>query len=254
MTGSGIRFETTRVLSIAAFLLVWQIAAVWAASALLPSPLAVADTLWRYLAQGQLGRDVGITLARVGASFVVAMIVGTAIGIAMGRHEPIDRFFDAWLVLGLNIPALVIMILCYVWFGLTELAAIAAVAANKVPVVAVTVREGARALDQELVQVGRVLRLSWRRAFLKITLPQLVPYLMAAARNGLALVWKIVLVVELIGRSNGVGFQLGIYFQLFDIASILAYTAAFVIVVLALEGLILRPLEVRLTGWRDVRA
>ena len=74
---------------------------------------------------------------------------------------------------------------------------------------------------------------------------------MAAARSGLALIWKIVLVVELLGRSNGVGFQLGIYFQLFDITGILAYTFAFAAVILAIEAGVLQPLERRATRWRS---
>ena len=58
------------------------------------------------------------------------------------------------------------------------------------------------------------------------------------------------LVVELIGCSDGVGFQLSSYFQLFDITAILAYTLAFVTVVYGIEALVLRPLENRLSGWR----
>ncbi|MGH6981618.1 MAG: ABC transporter permease, partial [Stellaceae bacterium] len=69
-------------------------------------------------------------------------------------------------------------------------------------------------------------------------------------RTGLSLIWKIVLVVELIGRSNGVGFRLGLYFQFFDIANILAYSASFIAIVLAIEALAIRPLERRLTRWR----
>ncbi|UCC57332.1 MAG: ABC transporter permease subunit, partial [Gammaproteobacteria bacterium] len=89
-----------------------------------------------------------------------------------------------------------------------------------------------------------------QRTFVQVYLPQLYPYLMAAARSGLALIWKIVLVVELLGRSNGVGFQLGTFFQFFDITGILAYTLAFAAVVLVAEIILLRPLERRLTRWR----
>jgi NitT/TauT family transport system permease protein len=53
-------------------------------------------------------------------------------------------------------------------------------------------------------------------------LPQLAPYLAAAAHSGLSLVWKIVLIVELLGRPNGVGFEIGVAFQLFDVTRILA--------------------------------
>ena len=69
-------------------------------------------------------------------------------------------------------------------------------------------------------------------------------------RSGLALIWKIVLVVELLGRSNGVGFQLNIFFQFFDIGSILAYTLAFAAVILLVEAVGMRPLERRITRWR----
>ena len=81
-------------------------------------------------------------------------------------------------------------------------------------------------------------------------LPQLAPFLAASARSGLALIWKIVLVVELLGRSNGVGFQLHLFFQLFDVPSILAYTIAFVIVVQVLELGVLQPWERHVGRWR----
>ena len=85
-------------------------------------------------------------------------------------------------------------------------------------------------------------------------LPQLQPYFAAASRSGLALIWKIALVVELLGRSNGVGFQIHLYFQLFDVAAILAYTLAFVVVMLLIEFLLVQPLEARSTRWRPKRA
>ena len=100
------------------------------------------------------------------------------------------------------------------------------------------------------MQVADAYRLSRWRRFTQVYLPQLHPYLFAAARTGLSLIWKIVLVVELLGRSEGIGFQLNVFFQLFDIAGILAYTLVFAGVVLIVEAFVLRPLERRLTRWR----
>ncbi len=239
-----------RWLSALALLAAWQVAASVAQSPLVPSPAAVALALGRLIVQGRLPIDLGITLLRVAASFVLAMAVGAAIGILMGESRRADRLLDLWLVLGLNIPALVIIFLCYLWLGLGEVAAVVAVALNKVPTSAVILREGARAVDRELLQVAEVLRLSWSRRLRLVYLPQLYPYLMAATRSGLALIWKIVLVAELVGRSNGVGFQLGVYFAFFDITNILAYTASFIAVVAAAESLAIRPLERRLLRWR----
>lgn len=240
-----------RWLSLGAFVCGWQLAATLIASDQLPGPWQVLQSLLHHLTQGELLPSIAITLRRVALSFVLAMAAGVLVGFLMGRFPLADTLLDGVLILGLNVPALVVIILCYIWFGLVESAAVAAVALNKMPLVAVTVREGVRAVDRSLLQVGEVFRVPLGRRLRRIYLPQLYPYLMAAARAGLSLIWKIVLVVELLGRSNGVGFQLGTFFQFFDIRSILAYTLAFVLVIYAIESLVLRPLEARLNRWRQ---
>jgi NitT/TauT family transport system permease protein len=239
-----------RLLSLALLAITWMAAAAIADTPMLPGPWAVAKNMLWHATDGELLYHVGVTLTRVAIAFVIAMTVGTAIGVVMGRLRQLDMAFDAWLVLGLNVPALVVIILCYIWLGLTDVAAVTAVAINKIPTVVVTVREGARAIDRQLLQVAQIYRLSWSKRLTKVYLPQLFPYLMVAARSGLALIWKIVLVVELLGRSEGVGFQLSIYFQFFDISSILAYTLAFIGVVLFIELAVAHPLERHLTRWR----
>ncbi|MEB4591517.1 ABC transporter permease [Candidatus Thiothrix sp. Deng01] len=240
----------SRLIALCGFVLLWQVAAWWLASRSLPGPLAVLETLWQQLLSGELLFHLGVTLLRVVVSFTLAMLAGVALGILMGSRRNWDNWLDALLILGLNIPALVTIILCYIWLGLGETAAVLAVALNKIPTVVVTLREGARAIDHELLQVAQVYRLSRWQTFHQVYLPQLYPYLFGAARNGLALIWKIVLVVELLGRSNGVGFQLGNYFHFFDIQGVLAYTLAFALIVLALEALLLRPLERHVNRWR----
>ncbi len=239
-----------RLASLLVFVLLWHVLASVLQSNALPAPLMVFGRVVDETLSLVMPYHLGITLSRVVIAFAAAMVIGTVIGIAMGRWRTLDLFLDGWLVLGLNVPALVTIILCYVWFGLNDTAAIVAVAINKIPTVIVTVREGARAVDPRLMQVASAYRLPRWRTLSRVYLPQLYPYLMAAARTGLSLIWKIVLVVELLGRSNGIGFQLNVFFQFFDIAGILAYTLVFAAIVLVVEAFALRPLERRLTRWR----
>jgi ABC-type nitrate/sulfonate/bicarbonate transport system permease component len=251
----GLRLSTERAwlwrsASLIGVAAVWEIAARLADSNMLPTPIAVLAAVYRDTRSGQLPLELGITMARVVAAFVVAMSVGTVIGFMMGRSRKLNLLLDGPLVLALNIPALVIIILCYLWLGLTEVAVIVAVALNKIPVVVVTTREGTRAIDARLLAVAQVYRVPRSVTLYRVILPQLYPYLIASARNGLALIWKIVLVAELLGRSNGVGFELSVFFQFFDITSILAYTLAFAAVVMVIEAGVMRPLEKRLMRWR----
>jgi NitT/TauT family transport system permease protein len=239
-----------RLISLAALIAAWWIGSHFAGERLLPEPQAVAMAIWAEARSGALAFNLATTLARVAASFIIAMALGTVLGLLMGRDRNIDRLGDPWLVALLNLPALVIIVLAYVWAGLTETAAIAAVALNKLPIATVTVREGARSLDAGLDDMAQVFRMGpWVR-LRHVVLPQLAPYLAAAARSGLSLVWKIVLIVELLGRPNGVGFEIGIAFQLFDVTRILAYAFAFVAVMLVIETFLVQPLERHVSRWR----
>lgn len=238
------------VVSLVLLVACWQVAAGFTDPRLFPGPLATGRKLAELAASGDILFHVMATLARVLAAFVIAMTVGIALGIALGLNRTADRLFDPWLVLFLNLPALVVIVLAYIWFGLTEAAAIGAVAFTKIPNVVVTLREGARALDPALAEMAKVYRFGRASTLRHVVMPQLQPYVAAAGRSGIALIWKIVLVVELLGRSNGVGFQVYVAFQLFDVTSILAWSIAFVVVMLLVELLLLQPFERRATRWR----
>lgn len=231
--------------------------ALWSAAALaadkpqtLPTPWTVAALIGQMAASGELLRHSGMTLMRVAASFVLAMAVGGALGLWLGRSREADRWLNPALVIALNIPALVVIVLCYIWIGLNEVAAVAAVAINKIPLVTVMLREGARALRPDLDDMARAYRMAPMARLRHIVLPQLAPHIAAAARAGIALIWKIVLVVEFLGRSNGVGFKIHLYFSMFDVAHVLAWSLSFVVVMLAVDYLILRPCERRANRWR----
>lgn len=238
------------VVSLAVLFALWGIAAAIAQSRVLPPPGAVLAFMWTEATTGELWLHLAMTLLRVTAAFLVAMAIGSAIGVALGLNRTADRLFDPWLILLLNLPALVVIVLAYIWFGLNEASAIGAVALTKVPNVAVTIREGTRAIDPQLTEMARVFRFAPGRMLRHVILPQLQPYFAAATRSGIALIWKIVLVVELLGRPNGVGFQIYTYFQFFDVRAILGYSLAFVVVMLLVEFFFVQPVERRATTWR----
>lgn len=239
-----------RFFSLIVLIAAWAATATLVHSRLLPGPLAVGATTLAELRSGELPFQMACTLARVIGSFAIAMILGSMAGYAMGRSKSVDRFADSWLVVLINMPALVVIIFAYIWIGLNETAAILAVAITKLPNVIVVVREGARALDPEIDEMTRAFQFTGFKRIRHVVIPQLAPYLAASSRSGLSIVWKIVLVVELLGRPNGVGFVLGSAFSLFDMAKILSYAICFIVLMLLIEGLVVQPLERRANRWR----
>lgn len=240
--------------SIPLLLVLWQIASVTVQHRLFPSPGVVFLEIYDLALHKSLLADVGKTLSRAAAAFVVAMCAGIFIGGILGRFRALDGLFGNWVLIGLNIPAIVVAITFYIWFGLTEFALILAVVVNKTPLVAVAMREGVRALDLGLAELAQVYRVGFWQRVRRFTVPQLMPYALTAARTGLSLIWKIVLVFEVLGSDGGVGFRIGIFFQHFDMKGILAYTVAFMAVVILIEYGIMRRLEHKVLGWRPARS
>ena len=243
-----------RALSLGLLLLVWVAAASLTADAsILPQPWALGEAFARAAGSGALPYHLAMTLGRVVMAFVPAMAIGVALGFLMGRYPAFDRWLDPWLVVFLNLPALVLIVLCYLWIGLNELAAIIAVTLNKTAMVMVTVRQGVKSFDPALDDLAFVARLSPRERLRHLILPQLAPWLAVAARNGIAVIWKIVLVVEFLGRSNGIGFRIHLYFQQFQTAHVIAYSLAFVGVMLIVEHMLIQPLETRSVRWKAAK-
>jgi NitT/TauT family transport system permease protein len=144
---------------------------------------------------GALFATMGVTLLRVAATFILVMAVGSVIGHAIGHNTLADRLIEPRIVVLLNLLALVIIVLANIWTALIEAAAICVVGPNKPTNATVTIREGVRALDGGLM--AAVFAYSpWKR-LCHVVPPRLSTFL-AATRSGPTLVWKIVLVVELL--------------------------------------------------------
>src|SRR6202165_2436695 len=113
-----------RVYSLAALIALWALAAALAQSRLLPGPLMVGAVTLADIRSGELPFQMGCTLGRVISSFTIAMVLGTIAGYAMGRSKSVDRYADPWLIVLINMPALVTIIFAYIWIGLNETAPI----------------------------------------------------------------------------------------------------------------------------------
>lgn len=242
--------NSSKFLSIFLFIILWQGFSLVLNSELFPSLIDILKSLYEHCINKDLIFHLLITLKRVFISFVLAMVIGVFFGILMGIFHKNDSLLNIFLIIGLNIPAIVTIMICYIWFGLSDFAAILAVVINKVPIIIVNIKEGVRAIDKKYMDLVKIYKIEKKDVITKIYIPQIYPYIMATTRLTISLVWKIVLVVELLGRSDGIGFKIAIFFQDFDITSIFAYSFAFIFVVILVEKLLLNPLDKKATKWR----
>ncbi len=231
-------------------LVVWWLASLTLPPSILPGPIVTFQTLWQNFERGLLLPQLGITMLRVAAGFVLAMTLGIAIGTLMGLYWKAEAALDLWVMVALTVPGLCYIIVSFMWFGLNEWAAIFAIAVASFPSIAINVWEGVKNVDNRLADMARVFKASRRMRLRRVILPQILPYVMAASRFGLGTIWKVTVLVELLGRSSGVGYQLHYWFQLYNMPQVFAWTLFFTLIMLFLELVVLKQAERRLFVWR----
>jgi NitT/TauT family transport system permease protein len=240
-----------RLLSFASLLLLWLILAAVFPPTIVPGPIAVFKAMGTNLASGQAFYHLYKTLLRVGFGLILTMALGIAVGTAMGLSRKGEVFLDSWVMVGLTLPAIVYSIICLLWFGLNDFAAIVAIGAAAFPAVSISIWQGIKGMDMQLVSMGQAFHLTRSAIIRKIIFPQLLPHILASMRYALGICWKICTTVELIGMSSGVGYQLNYWFGLFSMSQVFAWTLLFLVVMFAIEYLLFKPVERRLTRWRS---
>jgi len=217
---------------------------------LLPSPLSTFREALRLISDGTFLFHMLQSLRRVFVGAAVAMVFSVAVGIYMGTILAGERFFQPLVVLGLTIPGLMWALISVMLFGINEMASYFAVAVTIFPMLVINIWAGVKALDKELMDMSHVFRFSPWMKISEVIIPQLVPNIFAAMRYGLGLAWKVVVVVEMFGTSNGVGYQVMKAYQVFNMEDVIAWTLTFVGAMIVIEYGVINLLEVRLTAWR----
>jgi len=175
------RFATT--ISLVVLVITWGITSHLAQSDAFPGPVAVGQKILQEGANGELWIHLGATFGRVLVAFGLAWAVGIAIGVALGRSDTLDRWFWPWVNTFLNMPALVIIVICYLGLGMTEWAAVLAVVINKAPLIATNVRDGVRQFETRYDEFASIYRLSWIQRVRLIWIPQLEPFFVYRIEN-----------------------------------------------------------------------
>ncbi len=239
------------ILSVLSLIGVWYLGSWTMSERVLPAPHVVAVVLFEAMRSGEIWGDIGITLGRIVIAFTIAMVISAALGFTMGLSHGASVFFRVWVVTFITIPALVIMLTCYMVIGLNDRAAILGAAIPVIPILTINIRDGVKGIDPKLLGMAKAFRASRRQQIFEVVAPQVAPILVASARFGLGLVWKMVLFAELLGRGDGIGYKIEFSYQMFNMKDVLAYALSFLLVMLFIEIVILGTIEKRIFRWRS---
>jgi NitT/TauT family transport system permease protein len=176
------------------------------------------------------------------------------IGALLGRSRLAERLFGPWVTIGASIPSLVVIVIVYLSVGVNDHAAMIGTALIVAPPMIFAVWDGIRAINPELQEMARAFAIPKFTILWRVILPQTTPFIFVAARTGLSLTWRLMIFVELLGRSSGVGYRIQYYYNLVDMKRVVAAALPFIALMLLFEFCVLRPLERRVFRWRRAEA
>jgi taurine transport system permease protein len=185
----------------------WQIAATWqlVMPFLLPPPAAVLRWIADDVSSGALIVNVAFTLYRTFAGFLLAAIVGVAIGILMTRVVSVRWFFDPILSFGLPLPKVALLPVFMLWFGLFDASKILMVAFSACFQIIVSTWHGTQGVERELVWSARSLGAKDREILWEIVLPAALPQILTGLQIAMPVCLIVVLITEMQMGGQGLG-------------------------------------------------
>ncbi len=228
----------------------WILAALIGSEARLPSPPRVAQEIAEIL-RGDFWNQFWASIVRVFAGFFAAVLIGTPVGLLMGRSKYWGNFLQAPVVVAGSIPGLTYAVMAFVVFGISFWGPVLAVGLIAMPYVAINVAEGVRGVDRKLIDMSTAYGRSEQQVFRHVVVPSVLPFVFAGVRLSFSLAWKVGTLTEVFGSSKGIGFQIRRNYQLFNMPAVIAWVLLFVAFMLVIERFVLVRIERRLFRWRQ---
>ncbi|MDN3919273.1 aliphatic sulfonate ABC transporter permease SsuC [Roseateles violae] len=191
-----------------ALLAVWQLAsrAGWLSSRVLPEPLAVLQAFGRLLSSGELWQHVAVSSGRALAGLAIGGGLGLLLGLLTGSLRLAETLLDTSLQMLRNIPALALIPLVILWFGIDESAKLFLVAVGVFFPIYLNTFHGIRSVDAGLIEMARSYGLSGWQLYRQVILPGALPSILVGLRFALGLTWALLIVAETISAQSGIGY------------------------------------------------
>ena len=192
-----------------AILVLWQLGASMGvlSSTVLPNPLDIGRAAYRLSASGELLSNMETSALRALAGLVVGGGVGLAFGVANGLSRWSDTFTDTTLQMVRNVPHLALIPLVIVWFGIDEGAKLFLVALGVFFPIYLNTLHGIRAVDPQLVEMGRSYGMGPATLVRRVIWPGALPSVFVGLRYALGITWLTLIVAETIAAQSGIGYM-----------------------------------------------
>jgi NitT/TauT family transport system permease protein len=217
---------------------------------ILPGPPRVYAAFRQIFDNGDLWKNLAITLERVTIGFVLATVISVPLGIMLGSMRRLGEFFEPVLPVLNTVSSAIWAIFAIIWFGISNATTIFVVFMTAMPLIITNVWQGTKSVNADFIELAQTLRMPGWKVMTKIYLPTILPYFFSGARLAFGFGWRVSLVAETLGASSGVGYRLRQAADLIQTDQVFAWTITMIAMMALLEMGILKPLENHMFRWK----
>jgi NitT/TauT family transport system permease protein len=236
---------------VGAIVVAMQIGSYFVPAYILPSPIAVVKSLFESLTTDYL--QILITMLRLVASLLIAITFGTLIGIITGTIASVRPYLRALVFIDTGIPALSWMLMAVFWFKDPELRMFFILFVIVVPIYALNIHDGIRAMPKEWLEMCESFRPKRIQVLRYLIVPHIIPYVLMTTKSTVGYATRMLIFAELIGSSVGIGARMGLAQATFHMDSVIAWTVLLVVINMLAQGTV-DLIERYLLRWRDEAA
>lgn len=197
--------------SIAALLALWFLAteAGWVRPLFLPKPEAIWSAFWQAVAGDLDSHTLAVhffwSMYRVFSAFLLAVVIGIPVGIAMGVSRFARGIFDPPIEFYRPLPPLAYLPLMIIWFGIGEQAKVMLLFLAIFAPVALSARAGVKSISQEQIQAALSMGASHIQVIRHVIIPGAMPEILVGLRIGMGVGWTTLVAAEMVAADAGLG-------------------------------------------------
>jgi NitT/TauT family transport system permease protein len=237
--------------SLLLFVAAWEVLSLAYGPLILPDPAASFGKLIALFQDGPAWSELAVTARRAMSGLALSILAGSVLGLLAGLSMTASMMARPIVTVLLGTPPIAWLVLAMIWFGASDGTPVFTVLVACFPVIFVGALQGTRTLDHHLKDMASVFRLPWHMRLTDLYLPHVASYLFPAWINALGNSWRVVVMAELLSSADGIGAALAVSRSQLDMEATLAWIAAVVLALLAVEYLLLEPVKREVERWRE---
>jgi len=230
-------------------LALWQILSLCIHDIILASPARALRALWEMIGTPTFDSQFRVTLGRIFLGIFLGGLFGFILGIAAGLNEDIKNILAPLRWLLLSISPVVLVVMAMLWFGMGSTMVVFITSVLVSPIVYVNTVAGIEMVDESLVEMARFYKFDLFMLIRHVYTPAIIGPLSAGMVLVTCMGARVVLLAEILGANEGIGYALGVTRSNMETPQLFAWVVVSLAIVGFIEFLILRPAERHFMRW-----